>query len=385
MKCLPIALFAVLAYGPVLNLRAVASSPAVEVSAEQVQQWVRGLDADEFATREAATDALSSCGLQAIAQLDQANLPAQNLEVVSRGMLVLQELALSDDAQIEDAARGLLEKLASSKNMAASDRASTTLTTLNQLRQSRAVEQLKKFNVRVSVSTTQIGLVLMQELPTIEIGEDFSGTADDLKRLRFLTDVRLVQLAGEKIDDAVLAQVAEMKDLEYLRIKWAKISDAGNAAIAKLPKSQHLSVLYSPITNAGAEALEQTQSLSSLRLYGTQITRPAAMKLNLALGGNDELGRKVDHRQGAFLGIGGDRHTRGCEVTLVQPNSVAQKAGIQPGDVILRFAGEPVADFEALTVAIGKYKARDTVSFDLVRAGETEPRKIEVTLGEWDW
>jgi hypothetical protein len=368
-----------------VGVQAAPQRQPIAASAEQIRAWVQGLDADDFATREAATEALANCGLPAIAELEHADLPKQNLEVVARGMHVLQELALSDDAQVEDAARDLLEQLSTSKNIAASGRASSTLSALNEIRQDRTIAQLREKGVKVSMSNTQIGLVLVQELPTIEIGEDFSGDASDLKRLKYLGDVRLVQLAGEKIDDAVLARVAEMKDVEYVRIKWAKISDKGVAALAKLPKIQHLSILYSPVTDAAAASLEQTQSLSSLRLYGTKISRDAAMKLNLALGGNEQFGKKVDHRQGAFLGIGGDRGTRGCEVTLVQPNSVAQKAGILPGDVILRFAGEPVEDFEGLTTAIAKFKARDTVTFELVRAGETEPRKIEVVLGEWDW
>jgi predicted metalloprotease with PDZ domain len=195
--------------------------------------------------------------------------------------------------------------------------------------------------------------------------------------------VRLVQLAGEKIDDDVLARVAEMKDLEYLRIKWAKISDKGVASLARLPKIQHLSILYSPVTDAAAESLEQTQSLSGVRLFGTKVSRAAAMKLNLALGGNEQLGKKVDHRAGAFLGVGGGPDTLGCRVGTVQPNSVAQKAGIQIDDVIVRFNGEQIADFEALTAAIAKCKPSAEVKLELLRSGET--RKFEVTLGEWDW
>jgi hypothetical protein len=88
-----------------------APNKPMAATQEQVRAWVRGLNSDEFATREEATDALSNCGLVAITELQQADLPQQNLEVVARGMLVLQELALSDDVQVEDAARELLEKL----------------------------------------------------------------------------------------------------------------------------------------------------------------------------------------------------------------------------------------------------------------------------------
>lgn len=354
----------------------------LDASPEQVRAWVRQLDADEFALREEATENLMRCGGEAVTALAQADLSAQNLEVLSRGIYVLQELALAEDIKIEEAARKLLEELAASKNAATARRAAGTLSALNEIRQERTIAQLKELGVRVAVNTAQVGLVLVHEVPTIEIDENFTGTPDDLKRLKYLENVRLVQLSGDKITDEVLERVAEVRELEYLKIKWAKISSRGLQPFGDLPRLQHLSVLYSPIDDESIATLEKIKTLANVRLYGTEITKPAAQRLNTALGG-DGLEKRVDHRHGAFLGIGGDRGTRGCEVTIVQPNSAAAKAGIQPGDIVVRFAGEPIADFEALTLAIGKFKARDTVTFEILR-GDT-PQKIEVTLGEWDW
>jgi hypothetical protein len=353
--------------------------------AGQVRQWIAALDSDNFAEREAATEALSGAGSTAIDALAKLDLPAQNLEVLSRGIHVLQQLALADDVTVEENARALLEQLAESKNVTASRRAATTLSSLNGMRQDRTIAQLKELKVRVSVNTTQVGLALVQEVPTIEIDETFTGKPDDLKRLKYLEDIRLVQLAGPKITDEVLARVAQMKHLQYLKIKWAKVTNDGLKPFVELPELQHVSVLYSPIDDEAIETLGQLKTLNNVRLYGTSVTKPAAQRLETMLGGAGGIDgiRKVDHRHGAFLGIGGDRHTRGCEVTLVQPNSVAQKAGILPGDIVVRFAGEPVADFEALTMAIGKYKARDAVTFEILRDGES--KKIDVTLGEWDW
>jgi hypothetical protein len=367
------------------SLFAAEKDKPAPVSPQQVAEWVRALDSDVFLEREEATEHLIGAGNTAIDQLAKLDLPAQNLEVLTRGIHVLQQLALADDVQIEDSARTLLEKLAESKNPTAARRAESTLGALNSLRQERTIAQLKELNVRVSTNTTQVGLVLVQEVPTVEIDDTFSGTAEDLKRLKYLEDVRLVQLSGEKIDDEVLRRVAEIKSLQFLKVKWAKVTNAGLEPFAALPELQHVSVLYSPIDDEAIPTLAKIKTLNNVRLFGTKVTRPAAMRLDAMLGGGVGIEgvRKVDHRQGAFLGIGGDKHTRGCEVTVVQPNTVAQKAGIQPGDVILKFAGEEVADFEALTLAIGKYKARDTVEFELLRDGAT--KKIQVTLGEWDW
>jgi hypothetical protein len=370
------------AYAADAPLPAARKVEKLDASPEQVRAWVRQLDADEFALREQATENLMRCGSDAVQALAALNLEAQNLEVLSRGIHVLQELALAEDLTVEEAARQLLEQLASSKNATASNRAVGTLRTLNEIRQDRTIAQLQELGVRVMMNTTQVGLMLVHEVPTIEIDDNFTGTPEDLKRLKYLQNVRLVQLSGDKITDEVMQRVAELRDLEYLKIKWAKISSRGLEPIANLPRLQHLSVLYSPINDEVIPTLEKIKTLTNVRLYGTEITKTAAQRLNTALGG-DGLERRVDHRHGAFLGIGGDRGTRGCEVTIVQANSAAQKAGLQPGDIVVRFADEPIADFEALTLAIGKYKARDTVTFEILR-GDT-PRKIEVTLGEWDW
>lgn len=353
-------------------------------TADEIRAWVSDLDSDQFAKREQATECLACAGLLAVEAIDELDLPSQNLEVLARGMHVLQQLALSDEVEVEEQARTLLERIALSKNMAAARRAETALSSLNSMRQERTIEQLKQLNVRVSINTTQVGLVLVQEVPTVEIDDTFSGTAEDLKRLRYLEDVKLVQLSGEKIDDEVLARVAQMKHLQYLKVKWAKITNQGLEPFASLPELQHVSVLYSPINDEVIPTLAQIKTLNNVRLYGTQVTKAAAARLDQQLGGGGEIGvKKVDHRQGAFLGIGGDKATQGCQVTVVQPNSVAQKAGIQPGDVVVRFAGEPINDFEELTIAIAKYKARDKVTFEILR--DDGPKKIDVTLGEWDW
>lgn len=382
MKALSLALlglsFAVVPYVPTYA----ADDAMPSITAADVRAWVKALDADEFARREEATEALTSAGALAIEELARQDLAGQNLEVVARGMHVLQQLALSDDAKVEEQSRELLEQLSTSKNPAAARRAESTLSALNGMRQDRTIAQLKELNVRVAMNTTQVGLVLVQEVLTVEIDDSFSGTAADLKRLRYLEDVRLVQLSGERIDDEVLSYIAQIKHLQYLKVKWAKITSKGLAPFADLPELQHVSILYSPIDDHAVETLAKVKTLNNVRLYGTDVTKLAAARLEEQLGGGEGV-KKVDHRQGAFLGIGGDRGTRGCQVTLVQPNSVAQKAGIQPGDIVVRFAGEPVADFEALTLAIAKYKARDTVAFEILR--EDGPRKVEVTLGEWDW
>lgn len=348
-----------------------------EVSQDQVQTWVRELDADQFQTREDATAHLAKGGELAVAALAEADLPSQNLEVVSRAMQVLQELALSNDRATEDAARSVLEVLSVSKNSSAAHRAKHTLATLNQLRQDRAVTKLEKLGANISVTSSNIGPILVHEIYTLEINDDFRGTAEDLRQVQFLEDVRMVKLQGEKVNDDVVAQVMNMPGLQYLTIKRADITNASLRDLAKLDRLQHLSVLYSPIDDGAIESLKLLPQLADVRLFGTEMTKEGAAKLQQALAN-----AKIDYRHGAFLGIGCQATFRGCEVTIVHPDSSASRAGLQPGDIITRFTGEPVPDFETLTALIARHKPGETVTFEVIRGNGNE--KVEVTLGEWE-
>jgi hypothetical protein len=368
---------AALLWGSACVVVLAGSTSAGEVSRDQVQAWVRALDADQFLAREDATEQLAKSGKMAVDVLAAADLPAQNLEVVSRAMHVLQELALSEDLATEHAARTVLEKLADSPNSSAAYRAKHTLAALNQLRQGRAIAALEKLGATISVTTSQIGPILVHEVFTLEIGDDFRGTADDLHQLQFLEEVRMVRLEGAKVNDDVVAQVMHLPSLLYLTIKRAEISNRALQDVAKLNRLQHLSVLYSPIDDGAVEFLRAAPQLTDVRLFGTEMTPAGAAKLETAL-----VNAKIDYRRGAFLGIGCQATLRGCEVTIVHPDSAAARSGLQPGDIITRFTGEVVPDFETLTALIARYKPGETVTFEVLRGSGSE--KIEVTLGEWE-
>ena len=70
----------------------------------------------------------------------------------------------------------------------------------------------------------------------------------------------------------------------------------------------------------------------------------------------------------------------GPRVESVTPGSCADKAGIQVGDIIIRFNGEDVENNSALIAALKRVKAGDTVNATLVRlGGEME---VTITLDE---
>ncbi|MCB1775926.1 MAG: DegQ family serine endoprotease [Candidatus Competibacteraceae bacterium] len=69
---------------------------------------------------------------------------------------------------------------------------------------------------------------------------------------------------------------------------------------------------------------------------------------------------------------------RGALVALVLPDSPAASAGFKPGDVILRYSGEPVEDSSQLPRMIGVTPVGKTVAMSILRNGE--PLEIKATI-----
>ena len=70
----------------------------------------------------------------------------------------------------------------------------------------------------------------------------------------------------------------------------------------------------------------------------------------------------------------------GAKVEELTPGGPAEKAGLQPGDVVVKFNGQTVTTAGELTAAVRSLPAGTKTNLELVRAGETI--KLEVVLGD---
>jgi len=116
-----------------------------------------------------------------------------------------------------------------------------------------------------------------------------------------------------------------------------------------------------------------------------------AIPINLAKGVINDLIQYKYVKGRPFLGISTDpRYTEayaqannlpaGVYVADVQLMSSAQKAGIQPGDIITKFDGQSVKSADELNAIKDKHKVGDTVAVELYRDGAT--KTVSVALGE---
>lgn len=76
----------------------------------------------------------------------------------------------------------------------------------------------------------------------------------------------------------------------------------------------------------------------------------------------------------------GYESSRGAFVNQVLPDSAAEKAGIQAGDIIVSINGKRIDTFSELRAKVATLGAGKTITLGLIRDGEEE--EVEVTLGE---
>ncbi len=95
---------------------------------------------------------------------------------------------------------------------------------------------------------------------------------------------------------------------------------------------------------------------------------------------------RVTSRGAVCLGIvsqGQDANRSGVEVGLVQRDSSAFRAEIRAGDLLLKFNGTPLKDFEELVEKLKAFRPGDEVMFQVRRVSERTPFDVKVKLQGW--
>jgi serine protease Do len=85
---------------------------------------------------------------------------------------------------------------------------------------------------------------------------------------------------------------------------------------------------------------------------------------------------------GPFIGVVGANEAKDARIVQVNPGSPAEQAGIQPGDVIIKFAGKELTDFESLSRAVRSKDPGDRVKVEVRRDGRT--LQLSLVIGSYD-
>ncbi len=87
------------------------------------------------------------------------------------------------------------------------------------------------------------------------------------------------------------------------------------------------------------------------------------------------------YRPTAGLAVGDVLDVSGAVVVSVDAAGAAAKAGIVPGDVIVKADGQPVADGSAFSAAVAAHKANDSVAVEVqARAGGAKPAALTISM-----
>ena len=377
MRMFRVLLFSVLI--PPFAAVTTAEADAQESSAagaKQIRQWTRQLDSRRFSERQMAMERLIAAARPAIQPVLQAARDG-NLEVAARGVFVLKQLALSESEEIEQEARTALEQLVAGRDSPASRRARASLIELRGVWQQRALDRIREFGAQLTKSHPA-DFNTLQSAYSVEIGEDWKGGEEGLVHLAALVDLQEIWLEGSQVTDTWLKRIKDLDKLRHVHVRRARITDAGLDHLAEMTSLERLDLWYAPITDAAVGRLQSMKQLQAVSLYGTDVSRQAADSLRETL-----KGVHVDHRRGAFLGVGCQAHPQGCAVSIVHPGSSANEADVRPGDIIVQYGEKPIVDFTDLTGAIGEHKSGDPVTLKIRRGDETLIKDIR--LGEWQF
>jgi serine protease Do len=80
-----------------------------------------------------------------------------------------------------------------------------------------------------------------------------------------------------------------------------------------------------------------------------------------------------------YIGVEGERDAKVAKLAKVFPGQPGDKAGLKPGDTIVRFDDEPVTDFASLANLVGARSPGDKVKVSVTRGEETV--ELELTIG----
>jgi hypothetical protein len=267
----------------------------------------------------------------------------------------------------------------------------------------------------------------------------FAGSKVKGEWLSNLREIPLVAISINRapIEDESLANLANLPQLRLVELKYVPVGNASLVHLAKLKNSALLRLYGTSITPDGAAELQRQLGQgvevdhrlgaflgisAGIHQLGCMITdvRPktAASAAGLMLGDiivtyggsrvydfdgltklismnrpNDEVElqfvRNVEIRSGIRvkresdkLGVSGQDHVLGAEVTDVARNSIAAYLGVRKGDIIYQVNDRTVGGAAQLDQLVENVKVGEPVTLDFARRAEI--RKINVQLGEWE-
>jgi len=203
-----------------------------------------------------------------------------------------------------------------------------------------------------------------------------------LKDLGLPKSIQVLDLGQFDLDAATVRMLADL-NLLALRVEECQLSSGAIEAFSSLKTIQNLSWTRTPISSELFDAMAELPSLRTISLSVSKFLhadkkrfeqqRPNCRFINVPV---------------AFLGVQGPQtltsyqREEQCLIEQVVAGSSADKAGIEPGDIIRKVRGQPIEKFEDLRMFITQHNVGEKLELDVERGGKMI--KIPVELGTMD-
>lgn len=305
-----------------------AAAAAHQAATEEFEAWLAGLDSPLYAERERSTDALLAAGASAVPYLKRA-AHGDSLEAADRAVWVLQQLAERGEQPLQLA---VLEVLVATKRFpAVASQADAALAELQAHLCRDRLESLGAEFVSTADRTTFTGDIndLQMNIKVNTNRDQWTGNGEDLLLLTKLRQVSKLTIASQMLDNEIVAKIAAIEGLTSLTLIETSVDVEMMRQLNE--KFPDLRVIFHSRAKLGVQFIE-----------GQPLT-----------------------------------------ITVVQPGTPADRAGMRAGDRVTKFAGEEVETFDRLTALIAQYPPGKSVDITVERAGEEVVLTAE--LGGTDW
>ncbi|WP_166819881.1 PDZ domain-containing protein [Thalassoroseus pseudoceratinae] len=289
----------------------------------QIETLIQDLSSPKFARRQAATKTLATGGANVVDPVLKA-AKTHELEVATRAVQILEFLFLYGIPETSMEAQVALEELADRTKRFHSGtviqkEANDVLALNYHLREERALAAIRRLG----------GIVRYRE-----------GLDGNLQNVTRNQPPEIVILTLQKWK-------GKSEDLQYIK---------------RLDRLQQLYVIRKEVGD-----MEYVNAISEDDVAEIQKALPQV---------------DVSWRGPAFLGVSGVALPgRGCELSTVSPNQAAAKAGLRKNDLLLKFDGQDVDNFEQLVRLIGRHDPGDKIAATALRNNQL--LEFEITLEGW--
>ena len=333
---------------------------------EEIRTWIDDLGSDDYATRQVAGLRLSKCTEEAIPFLVQAASNATG-EKADRVFQFLSSTASDPYSDSGKLAFDSLNQLAAVRTTSKAIRAEKILQVIGAEQREAAIRMLDELKAPIRDREVQVMSSKALLKQPLVIDRKFTGTAEDLACLKWLTDIEFVRLEGPQISRATLKHIISLPHLKKLQLVETDLNGEDLAVLKDAPDLDLLEFVYTPIGDESVDLLLNLPVWGNLYLFGSKLTQSGQQALHSRLDGVE-----LFLSRGGFLGV--QALGNSSIINEVVSGGAAEAAGLQNGDKMLSVNGIPIQLFDDLRKQLAKFADGETVIIEL-------ERRVRVTDG----